>query len=620
MEQQNISDVWVRRTFKDRLSLNSISPRMLFQGFKPPQFLQLLAGHKQPKSSARPASLAPSSKSKHSRRHRHRHRHRHHSSSKGVAVAAAAVSSRRKSVQQMAMPVPMVLNTKSVISEQEPNMAMPVFIQPLPGTTLQPTHELDNFRFSMPTPTHAIISSEAMDQLQHGGTDLQLCELDVDKLQQASDSARIRGQIVASRAVPPTNADRKHRLSTASGDDDSHPGQVFRVLGRMNSGVDMGANAPQSPVLVTVARNGSITSERSLLPRPADSSSMSAVQSATSDKVATQRSPHNAPSISRHLTRESMGVRSLEQLTASTDTPSASLGAETFTTAQLFASPTSSRQRAAEQMSDFSANADEEPDNDDILRPRSYTKRGSDVSDIAMRKHLFFGDDPIENAAQPGGPEDRQQNNTMAPIAQTVARSRNSGVVPAAANTGRDSSDPAPDMPLSQSYQRHYYPPASRGTMPTAFNELSGADQALAFNMLQARVSGLETRFTCMEAILASIEDELANIAMVPESLGSLRRMVGASRLPANIRPVIRSVDLNPAMAVAPNNLNKTSPSLRSSTAGGYNAQIGGEAAVHDDPAATMQTTTAALADLVERSKEEFDEATTNALSSISAI
>ncbi|KAJ2559574.1 hypothetical protein GGH95_004926, partial [Coemansia sp. RSA 1836] len=126
------------------------------------------------------------------------------------------------------------------------------------------------------------------------------------------------------------------------------------------------------------------------------------------------------------------------------------------------------------------------------------------------------------------------------------------------------------------------------------------------------------TRFTCMEALLASVEDELSELAVTPRTLGRLRRAVSATRLPAGVRPVVGAVTLAPSVAGLQSQAELTSSSLLSSAYGPGDGVS--DDADREDTVVAVQTTAAALAELVAKSRKEFDEATNNALSSISAL
>ncbi|KAJ2885782.1 hypothetical protein IWW38_005290, partial [Coemansia aciculifera] len=228
------SDVWIRRTIKDRLSLSSVNPRLLLSGIKPPHIFQMLAGHVKEEKAPPPPPPPPPRRKRSPHKHKHRHRNR---SPGGTPIRS---------------------------TPRTP-----------PADAGAKTREHEQVAYAMPTPTHIIIPNEVLQQSDHQGADLQLYEIDPTQQQQQQQGSDPVPQglcsIVASRAIPLACIDRKHRLSTASGDDDSSGSNVVRVLkvlGRMNSSTDISANVAQSsPMLVTVARNGSITSEASLLPR-----------------------------------------------------------------------------------------------------------------------------------------------------------------------------------------------------------------------------------------------------------------------------------------------------------------------------------------------------------------
>ncbi|KAJ2252151.1 hypothetical protein GGI13_003448 [Coemansia sp. RSA 455] len=634
------SDVWIRRTIKDRLSLSSVNPRLLLSGIKPPHLLQVLTGHVKPKEEPHPPP--PPAQSKRSHRHRHRHRstgdpHKRPvppipTSKPVVTNANAEVREHRHRHRSKGgahkRPLPPIPVRTSVVADVDAGTGALEQQEP----RLSATPVLEPAAYSMPTPTHIIIPSEIMQQTSQDA-DLQLCEVSpVDPPQQGSNPVHDRQpSLVATRAVPLVYADRKHRLSTASGDDDSHLVRVYKVLGRVNSTLDSGTNVAQSPMLVTVSRNGSITSEVSLMPRRSEENGSSIFQSVAANVLPSLRSPPISSLISKQLANNGSRTRSPGQQTASTG-GATSQGEESYTTARLYTGTMSPK--------DFTART--QPDSGAVTESmgadNTRTRRDSDVSDIAMRNHLVIGDDHAilersrpssihsgyelpatanrtfsewlrtQTGADKTTPEN-QMPNTSATIAQTVTRSP-----PSAGPAVPSSSDSSPHVPgqFLQSYQRHYYPPFTR-TSYTAPNE-----ESQALNLLQARVSDLETRFTCMEALLASVEDELSELAVTPRILSRLKRAVSATRLPTGMRPVVGAVTLAPSVAGLQSQTDLASSSLLS-TAGGRSDEVSSEVD-REDTVVAVQTTAAALAELVGKSRREFDEATNSALSSISAL
>ncbi|KAJ2440163.1 hypothetical protein GGF42_007718 [Coemansia sp. RSA 2424] len=485
--------------------------------------------------------------------------------------------------------------------------------------------------YSMPTPTHIIIPSDVMQQSSQGA-DLQLYEVNpvAPQLQGPDPACQGQGDLVASRAIPLVYADRKHRLSTASGDDDSHLVRVYKVLGRVSSSMDIGADVAQSPMLVTVARNGSITSETSSMPRRSEENGSSAFQSAMG-VMPSLRSPPVMSLVSRQRTDTSSRLRS-----------PTSQGDDSFTTARLFTGTASPKGFVAKASSNNPFEMAGKTAGADVRR-----RRDSDVSDIAMRRHLIVDEN---NTATVGANLDRSRANSVysdfelpaaanrtfsewllaqkatgqsspkqqaAGAATTIVQAvtRSPSAVSASRRRRKSSSDGSPRV---QSYQRHYYPPVSHVLQAVPDDPLHGPNEKQALSVLQARVSDLETRFTCMEALLASVEDELSELAVTPRTLGRLRRAASATRLPAGVRPVVGAVTLAPSVAGLQSQAELTSSSLVSS-AYGPGDEVSDDAD-REDTVVAVQTTAAALAELVAKSRKEFDEATNNALSSISAL
>ncbi|KAJ2902467.1 hypothetical protein GGI21_004554 [Coemansia aciculifera] len=339
----------------------------------------------------------------------------------------------------------------------------------------------------------------------------------------------------------------------------------------MNSSTDISANVAQSsPMLVTVARNGSITSEASLLPRRSEEASSS---------------PQNAVPVMSLVSRQRVDDSGSARLYSP-----ASMGDESYTTARLFTGTVSPR--GLETSNDKAPGADHAEELD--ARKRLGRNRGgSDVSDIAMRRHLVVD----ENSS-------------------------------ASMYSELDTSSAHILGQFPQSHQRHYYPPVSHGLQTTAApgdDSSSSPKEDVQQQLLHAlltRVSDLETRFTCMEALLASVEDELSELAVTPRTLGRFRRAVSATRIPlAGVRPVVGSVKLAaPSVAGLHSHTDLTSSPLLSTTAYDGPGDEVSDDLDREDTVVAVQTTAAALAELVSKSREEFDEATNSALSSISAL
>ncbi|KAJ2015411.1 hypothetical protein IWW57_005688, partial [Coemansia sp. S610] len=438
---------------------------------------------------------------------------------------------------------------------------------------LSETPLLESMAYNMPIPEHFDISGEAMEQTSQ-------------------------------------DADRKHRLSTASGDDDSHPVHVYKVLGRVTSSLESGSNMAQSPVLVTVSRNGSVTSEVSLAHRRSEENNSSIFQSISTSVLPSLRSPPISSLISKQRADYSSKALSPSQQTTSTG-GFTSLGGDSFTTARLYTGAASPKGLVS---------------NMSVSAVTSRKRRDSDVSDIAMRKHLVITDDRagLERSrsgsiysgyeipasanrtfsewlrTQITGEEITPENqvaDTSATIAQAVARSPSAG--PDAHSSG--TSDGAPQVPdqLSQSHQRHFNPPSIHAP----------SEDPQAFGMLVARVSDLETRFTCMEALLTSLEDELSELAVTPRTLSRLRHAISATRLTAGMRPVVGAVTFVPSVAGLQSQTDLASNSLVNSASG--RGDDASSELDREETAVAVQTTAVALAELVGKSRKEFDQATT---------
>ncbi|KAJ2805142.1 hypothetical protein H4R21_001373 [Coemansia helicoidea] len=315
-----------------------------------------------------------------------------------------------------------------------------------------------------------------------------------------------------------------------------HSSQVFRVLGRTSSCRSREASKPgdaAAPILVTIARNGSIVSDHNT-GRSSDTADNTPQASLATDRPLEMA---QSPPAGRHSSRG----RSIPGA-------SPSIGTGSFVTARMFPSA-SFEERGTPAPWPGAAVAGP---------PRvalSGRRRQSDeVSDIAMHKHLQIGDGHIDGDGQ-SSHEAQAQHRT---ISQAI---RQASLLSSRAGAARD---------LEASTLR-----------------LAGPEQASANDGLLGRMSDLETRLTCLQAVMTNIEERLSGLALGPS--GSL------------------TVVQPPAAGLA---------SGKTPLVG----VVGASTVASSAPATAVQSATAALAELVARSRQEFDAAASSTLASLAEI
>ncbi|KAJ2847106.1 hypothetical protein IWW36_004020, partial [Coemansia brasiliensis] len=450
------SDVWMRRSTKDKLSLNPVRPRMLFRGVELPQFLKIFSSHANSAKAERSKSHKSKKKRTRPRSLKRRPRNRH---------------SAADTPEQVAMPEPHVFESSS----QAVRFSEPLSI---------PERERRSPPPRMPIPAHFTTQVAAADTQGQTGPG--------DHLQ--------------------ANHQPSNRASVASADDENHTARVFQVLERRNTGRSHKANQPSdaaSPVLVTITRGGSIVSE------PA--SKRSNEQTREAEVAKKRRSRHAVDRASSVSTRASRRVYSPSTSPASLGMLS-SQGTESFVTAPMFPSAQPSEE-PPEHLSEFPV-------------PSQPRRRQSDeVSDIAMRKHLLVGDDMPSHITEtqmladwPHAHDAARQHS----IAQTISQVPRASAQPAANHAVFSTGLPS---------QRHYSPPLDAHS---ANVRSTGSEQAGLLEGLLIRVADLESQFTCIEAVMANIEDKLSGLSVVPSRSLSIRRpkkpIAGAG-----LTPVVKS-------------------------------------------------------------------------------
>ncbi|KAJ2229281.1 hypothetical protein IWW45_006262 [Coemansia sp. RSA 485] len=533
IDLRDTSDVWQRRSVKEKMSLGSIRPSSFLRGVDPPWFMRALFDHSNDKSKSKKNKSKSKSRSKDSATDRSaRHKHRHHSNKRSDKNSKPQIS------PPIPMPMPAAFATDSSAATSGSREPTVQFLQPMDDSA----HVKET---PMPMPTHTSVPRRMV----------------LEEIARAPASAVLQlGQV---RQISSKGGSSKHNSHTsmASADDDNQQLRIYKVLGRKpavrNLHSRVNSDKQISPVLVTIARDGSVISD--LASRPSEelpagfatsSYSKASRQSSpvraplsTASRLPAQSQPEHQPLISNGLRIVgSPGQSSMS--TAEVATTNSAGGAESFATAKLFTGTLSPK--PVFQHDDDKPNLRSNADVNSIVGDND---RLDEVSDIAMRNHLedtsFADDDQEEKTendgdaafhrkrvlAEPSGESltaadkafsewlkaqaavndrpDGQQ--TPLSIAQTVARMP--FPMPPRHYTAPDTSAQThlPFCASAQTQQRHYSPSmlTAAGVPPPSFSRAVGSDQVGLLEGMMSRVSDLESRFTCIEAMMSSFNDKL---------------------------------------------------------------------------------------------------------------
>ncbi|KAJ2776245.1 hypothetical protein GGI15_004896 [Coemansia interrupta] len=403
------------------------------------------------------------------------------------------------------------------------------FVHPLDTGTLAP-----GVHPQMAVPKHMVVEEIARAPT---GSILQLAQLHTQRVR-SNDPARKKSV----------------RVSAVSADDDEEEqeegegrrGQqlrIYRVLGRKSGCRDLGAKAggdrQMTPVLVTIARDGSIVSDTASRPSE-DLGGSTQAQQHVPRHPSPIRMPVAAQAPDNVGTLGSPGVSSMTSGSAG--------GAESFATARLFTGTLSPEPMPrGESAAEHSAGGRRSGDADE-------------VSDIAMREHLedvgaaadhedagdrFDADRAFAEWLQRQAAINDRPDGPSAPssIAQTVAHMR----------FPMPPSHDAPVLPQ----QRHYSPSmatTAAAVPPPSFTRALGSDHMGLLEGLLARVSDLESRFTCVEALLACFNDKLdvllrnAEPAESPHTLSIGNAQTPAGRMTAAAAAAVTAFGKNPVI------------------------------------------------------------------------
>ncbi|KAI9468774.1 hypothetical protein LPJ78_003922 [Coemansia sp. RSA 989] len=396
------------------------------------------------------------------------------------------------------------------------------------------------------------------------------------------------------------NHQPSNRVSVASVDDENHAARVFQVLERRNTGRSHKASQPSdaaSPVLVTITRGGSIVSE--------PTSKHSSEQTQSTDVTKKRRSRHVVDRASSVSTRASKRAYSPNTSPASLGMHS-SQGTESFVTAPMFPS-TQPSEEPPEHLSELPVSG----------QPRR--RQSDEVSDIAMRKHLLVGDDMPSHITEtqmladwPHAHDAARQHS----IAQTISQAPQATAQPAA--------NPAGVVNVLSS-QRHYSPPLDAHS---ANVRSTGSEQTGLLEGLLIRVADLESQFTCIEAVMANIEDKLSGLSVVPSRSLSIRRptkpTAGAGLTPA-VKTAFTAHDpaFTETIGYAPRA--ETATPLSSTVPASTETDMSCAAAFSqhkhkENPIRAAEAAATKLVDIVGHSRLAFNAATSDALSTIANL
>ncbi|KAJ1667289.1 hypothetical protein EV178_001540 [Coemansia sp. RSA 1646] len=557
--------------------------------------------HSHPKSqensSKQPTSSVTKSRHKH-KHHHHRSDENHHHRTSSSSQRSKKTSSSNKTSSSKAPPKGAALGMEKIkaTSTKEPTIRFsepPVQpssapIQASSGALLpqvvMPQGNKDVI--TMPTPEHYTMSQlgditvrKALPRvpdrrLSRPGVDSQNAESrPVTLLQPLPQRYYVNSNhpnrlSTVSQSSAATTGSKSHVSYSENADNDERQQQsvrVYRVLGRRNTNqqdvADIQAVDAQSPLLVTIAQDGSIVGEsgaRSTAKMPSAFSPMSSLQHQHADTCGSVSSP----------------VTSITSTGVST-----SFGTDSYKSARMFMGEEHSKEpyrRHSSTRVEFDLPSEattgiihdaQTPEDGDGVDYRSsnniddskrrLARRGSDVSDIAMRTHLSVGEEHVDHASisdvSEGQVDNRRRNSLHSSAGEQEADQSFSEWLHLHAVTDQMPSHELrrQSLSLSQAFARtsltdqrlhQYIPPPSlqrRYNSATSFDPQRPAHSTDdsskpggLVSQLLARVSELETRFMCMEAIMASIDEKLAGLTMT--AAPSLSRSLSMKRMAAN--------------------------------------------------------------------------------------
>ncbi|KAJ2724189.1 hypothetical protein GGI07_002143 [Coemansia sp. Benny D115] len=568
------SDVWQRKPTRERLSLKSIKPPSLKPNGGIPWIAKLFSG----------GSDKEQHKPKKKQRSSNRRHHGHHSSRR-----------RTKAVEYVPMPEAHPTGQTNADGSRETTIQ---FVQspettppswPMPAPYVPPAHAIHDPcltgtpKMSMPIPKHILLE--------------EIARAPTNAILQLSQIGRRRSQHRKSQhrddSLLSSLNGKLRRSSTASGEEDPQQLRIYRVLGRKgkNNSIHARVNSDiqLSPVLVTIARDGSIVSSES--PRPSEEL----------PPCSSGYHPARTPSPIRQPVTESISppvAEATDELGIGPSvehSPKPETGTDTATGATSTTSPGATESFATARL--FTDTLSPEPvrgltDQDASAKPESHSS--DEVSEIAMRRYLATSSRKSSNISYLSDiVEDDLSKKATDTVPHTAAISMDSEDNSAAdqafsdwlkAQAAVNDRPEVQSLPVTASIaqtvysqteqqairndiaylkthglnalnQRRYSPTAaaSMGIPPPSFTRAVGSDQMGLLEGLLARVSELESRFTCVEALMDSFNDKMDNLlaaslapnhACTSMSIGnaSVESVATAAKMPM----VIKNVNRNP--------------------------------------------------------------------------
>ncbi|KAJ1964653.1 hypothetical protein GGI12_001287 [Dipsacomyces acuminosporus] len=408
--------------------------------------------------------------------------------------------------------------------------------------------------------------------LPQGGTNAELAR------------AAVRSSLVLSEFGQERRSDlHAHSISSDTSEEESRL-RVYRVIGRAaTNNLNLSIDNPdaQSPVMVTVAQDGGIVSGNksgSALQHLANTSDATHSRKSPTSPV---QSPPLLPAVGLDIVRSrSDGSTSLN-----------SQGAQSFTTAKLFMGITFP-EPPSWPLPPLPGRHQQQQDSDQAPEPILIKKARSEVSDIDVRRHLSISSKavsaegsqeaqdhvsseeplPLLSSKEPNERTSVASDNssvadilftewisnvqpqsqlksppplddrTLASIAQTLAAQPH---LPAKHSAGKSRANVKDAS--SEEYPQRGFLATRRRSIPHTFTPYDGSHgKHETIEDLMSRVSDLETRFTCVEAILTELQDEIAYA--VDDKVGLLHNRIAAvyPRLAGRSPDIIYTEDRRP--------------------------------------------------------------------------
>ncbi|KAI8321847.1 hypothetical protein GQ54DRAFT_171880 [Martensiomyces pterosporus] len=401
------SDVWGHRSTREKLSLDSIRPSRVFENLQPKHMpsLHMAASHGNHGSSAgtKRKKKAKSPRKEAGSKHGS---HRKHASAKDRPQEPAGTT-------QTAMPMPVPMSMP-MPTPADPSMAPgpgPLWMGGVPTQTKATPAGAMQTTAILRTPSRGQSTAANLPPSNTSGTGAARAPVNASlRLSDFGPADRPPVPVLPAIHTKPYDVDagndRSNGLSTTSNEcSGGDSTQVYQVLGytTSNPSANVDTTEPQSPVLVTIANDGSIVSKIS-------SPSVQRQPSTKSTNATNMKSSLNPIRSPPMLPSEGLGIASSPSTTGSMSMNSQ--GASSFATAQLYTGPafpeppTMPLPPLPQQQQMGSGPGG-----------RKIRKTLSEVSDIAVRKHLSMTSDLMSEES----PRESQDASTTAAAAAAAA-------------------------------------------------------------------------------------------------------------------------------------------------------------------------------------------------------